>query len=67
MNKDFYVTMEYFEKFAKSELLTGSMGFEKEKKELWKIGQYYCDSIVNNAFKWFLKGSSFGKAYFNNN
>jgi|GEM_PF-2253349 len=60
--KEFYETMEYFEKEAKNLIRMGSQGLKREDKENWKRQVYYCDGNTNDAFKLFLFGVSLGKA-----
>lgn len=59
--KEFYEVMADFEKYAKQEVRTGSMGLTKEEKENWKRQDYYSDGMANYAFKLFLAGYSLGK------
>ena len=59
--KEFYDVIKDFETYAGKYLMTGSMGLEKESKELWKKGIYYCDGKVNQNFKLYLAGYSLGK------
>ena len=62
--KEFYQIMDAFEKNAQKLLSLGSMGLEREPKDLWKTQQYYCDGNANIAFKMFLHGVSFGKCFY---
>ncbi len=59
--KEFYEIMEMFEKNAKKLVNLGSMGLQRESKNLWVKQIYYCDGNANNAFKLFLHGVSLGK------
>ena len=59
--KEFYETMEVFERTAKKMIRFGSMGLKREPKEAWIRGAYYCDGNANEAFKLFLSGVSYGK------
>jgi len=63
--KEFQDIMQAFEKDAKRFVSIGSMGLTKEPKENWVKQVYYCDGNVNNAFKMFMIGVSFGKCYYN--
>lgn len=63
--KEFYETMEIFEKNAKKLVNLGSMGLTKEPKENWGKQLYYSDGNANNAFKMFLHGVSYGKSLTN--
>ena len=60
--KEFYDLMESFEKYAKRNVRTGSMGLTKEPKENWKKQWYYSDGLANEAFKLFMVGYTLGKA-----
>jgi len=59
--EEFYELIEAFEKYAKKNLRTGSMGLAREPKENWKNRNYYSDGIANEAFKMFQAGYSLGK------
>jgi len=59
--KEFYDVMADFERYAKGEIRTGSMGLAKEPKENWEKRSYYSDGVANEAFKIFLGGYSLGK------
>lgn len=59
--KEFYDVMDNFERYAKKNIMVGSMGFTKEAKDNWQRQNYYCDGVANNAFKLFLVGYSLGK------
>ncbi len=65
--KEFYEIIDVFEKNAKTLVSMGSQGLKREQKESWVKGYYYCDGNVNNAFKMFLHGVSFGKTLNNLN
>ena len=60
-SKEFYETMEMFEKTSKSFVRFGAQGLKKEPKEQWNNQAYYCDGNANEAFKIFLNGVYFGK------
>ncbi len=62
--KEFYDMMESFEKYAKSNIRTGSMGLTREPKGNWERQWYYSDGLANEAFKLFIAGYSLGKAIF---
>ncbi|MFA5135677.1 MAG: hypothetical protein WC505_07895 [Patescibacteria group bacterium] len=53
--KEHYELLKDFEKLFKHERL------DKEDKEMWKKGQIYQSGEVNNMFKAFQLGYSFGK------
>ncbi|MCK9622134.1 MAG: hypothetical protein M0R47_16560 [Methylobacter sp.] len=53
--KEHYDLLKDFEKLFKHERL------DKEDKKLWKKGQIYQNGEVNNMFKAFQLGYSFGK------
>ena len=59
--REFYGIMNDFEKYAKKEIRTGSMGLTKETKDRWSKQVYYSDGLANSAFKLFLAGYSLGK------
>jgi len=63
-SKEFYEIMKSFELSAKQIVRSGSMGLTKEPKENWGKQQYYSDGNVNEAFKMFLFGVSFGKSFY---
>ena len=60
--KEFYETMDVFERTSKSFVRFGSQGLKREVKEQWLRQQYYCDGNANEAFKIFLNGVSYGKS-----
>ena len=60
--KEFYELIKNFEKYAEKNLSLGSMGLQKEEKELWKKQRYYCDGTANQAFIIFFQGYSLGKS-----
>ena len=65
--KEFYEIMQQFEKDVKSIYIRkGSQGLKKEDKENWDRQNYYCDGEVNNCFKLYIMGYSFGKSCFIN-
>jgi hypothetical protein len=58
--KEFYELLESFEKAVKGSLYLPS-NFAKEGKGFWKIGVYYQDGHLNEAFKTYMHGYAFGK------
>jgi len=59
--KEFQDVMAAFENIAKKHVSMGSQGLTRESKDIWHKQHYYCDGRVNDAFKLFLLGYSFGK------
>ena len=53
--KEFYEALEFFERIKS---VRGN--YEREEKELWKIGAIYKNGEVNTAFNYFLKGINYG-------
>ena len=64
--KEFYDIMDFFERWGKTEIRTGSMGFHREPKESWKNRVYYSDGEVNKAFKIFHSGYMLGRSTYLN-
>ncbi len=59
-SKELYDLMDFFERSAPKLVYCG--GFEREKKELWLKGFYYANGNVNNLFRLFMAGYTFGKS-----
>lgn len=59
--KEFYDLMDMFEKTAKKAVWVKG-AFDREDKELFKKQYYYQNGEVNEMFKLFMLGYSYGKA-----
>lgn len=58
--KEFYDAVRVFENYARKSLYLGNSGLEKESMAMWKKGYFYCNGGVNDAFKAFMYGVSYG-------
>lgn len=54
-SKEFYDLISQFEKD------TQNTGWEKERKEQWVKGNYYCNGQINSLFKMYMLGYQNGK------
>ena len=60
-SKEWYEIMELFEKNC-----NGRFRFDRETKEMWKIGAYYENGECNEWFKIYLAGYMAGRAVYLN-
>ena len=58
---EFYDLMKFFEANINKVVYCGS-AFEKEPKELWANGRYYCNGRVNDLFLTYMSGYTHGKS-----
>lgn len=61
--KEFYDVMAQFEKDALE--LTYGKKLEREAKDLWSRGCFYCNGEINIMFKAYLMGYSYARVEFN--
>ena len=58
--KEMYDLMDFFERSAKK--LTYGLNFDKEDKQMWTKAAYYQSGEVNNLFRIYMMGYTFGKS-----
>lgn len=59
-SKEMYEAMDFFERNVEKIPTAYCSSFEKEDKELWKIGHYYRAGNTNSLFLLFLSGVNYG-------